>query len=191
MNIPNQLTLLRIVLSFVLIACLLLSGLNFKIAAVVVFALAALTDLWDGKLAREKGLVTDFGILMDPIADKVLVLGSFVALIQLAIVPAWMVVIIATREFLITGVRLFAMGRGQVLAAERSGKHKTVTQMAAIALALIYLVLRETAWGVSVGAIWVHRTQIFLNGIMWVTVASTLISGFDFFWKNRKVILSF
>lgn len=191
MNLPNQLTLLRIVLSFVLIACMLLPGLGFKTAAVVVFTLAALTDLLDGKLARAKGLVTDFGILMDPIADKVLVLGSFMALIQLDIVPAWMVVLIAMREFLLTGIRLVALNRGRVLAAERSGKNKTVMQMVTIALALIYLALRETGWGTSAGTDAVGLLRNGLDGFIWLTMILTITSGISFFWNNRKVILSF
>jgi CDP-diacylglycerol--glycerol-3-phosphate 3-phosphatidyltransferase len=184
MNLPNRLTLLRIVLSFVLIGFMLLPGLGFKTAAVVVFALAALTDLFDGKLAREKGLITDFGILMDPIADKVLVLGSFMALIQLDIVSAWIVVLIATREFLLTSIRLLALKRGQVLAAEKSGKHKTVMQMVTIALALIYLALRETAWSVEM-------LRSVLDFFVWLTMILTMTSGISFFWNNRKVILSF
>ncbi len=191
MNLPNQLTLLRIVLSFVLIGCMLMPGIGFKTAAVVVFALAALTDLLDGKLAREKGLITDFGILMDPIADKVLVLGSFMALIQLDIVPAWMVVLIAMREFLLTGIRLVALNRGQVLAAERSGKNKTVMQMVTIALALIYLALRETGWGVSSGAESIRMIRSGLDLFVWLTMILTITSGISFFWNNRKVILSF
>ncbi|MBI3333849.1 MAG: CDP-diacylglycerol--glycerol-3-phosphate 3-phosphatidyltransferase [Candidatus Omnitrophica bacterium] len=190
MNLPNQLTLFRIVLSFLLIASLLSPGLTARIAAVVVFILACLTDLWDGRLARSKGLVTDFGILMDPIADKILVLSAFVAFVQLGLAPAWMVVLIAAREFLITGLRIFALGRGQVLPAEAAGKHKTVSQMVAISLTLLFLVARESIAARPEGAGWVAAGETGIWWLMLLTVVLTLTSGTSFFWKHRQLILN-
>jgi len=190
MNLPNRLTLMRIALSFVLILFLLTPGVQAKIAAMVVFAAASLTDLWDGKLARKHGIVTDFGVLMDPIADKVLVLSAFLAFVQLHIVPAWMVVLIATREFLVTGLRLFALGRGQVLPAEAAGKHKTASQIVAISVTLIVLTLREAALVWPDRDLWLGWAQ---SGIWWLmlfTVILTMTSGVSFFWRPRKVILN-
>jgi len=190
MNLPNRLTLMRIALSFVLILFLLTPGVQAKIAAMVVFAAASLTDLWDGKLARKHGIVTDFGVLMDPIADKVLVLSAFLAFVQLHIVPAWMVVLIATREFLVTGLRLFALGRGQVLPAEAAGKHKTASQIVAISVTLIVLTLREAALVWPDRDLWLGWAQ---SGIWWLmlfTVILTMTSGVSFFWRHRKVILN-
>ena len=187
MNLPNRLTLLRIVLSIFLILLLLAPGLSPKIAALFVFIAAALTDLWDGRLARSKGLVTDFGILMDPIADKILVLSAFLAFVQLGAAPAWMVALIASREFLVTGLRLFALGKGQVLPAEAAGKHKTVSQMTAISLTLLFLVFEAAAGPARPG--WAQWAQAGIWWLMLLTVALTLISGISFFWRHRRIIL--
>ncbi len=190
MNLPNRLTLVRIALSFVLILLLLTPGVSAKIAAMVVFAAASLTDLWDGKLARKHGIVTDFGVLMDPIADKVLVLSAFLAFVQLHIVPAWMVVLIATREFLVTGLRLFALGRGQVLPAEAAGKHKTASQIVAISVTLIVLTLREAALVWPDRDLWLGWAQSGIWWLMLLTVILTMTSGVSFFWRHRKMILN-
>jgi CDP-diacylglycerol--glycerol-3-phosphate 3-phosphatidyltransferase len=192
MNLPNRLTLLRIALSFLLILCLLPGGFvpRPKLSAFVVFILASLTDLWDGRLARRWGQVTDFGVLMDPIADKILILSAFIAFTQVNLVPAWMVVLIAAREFLITGLRLFAFGRGQVLPAETAGKHKTVSQMVAISLTLLFLLVEET-FSNGIGASrWVEIGREGILGVMLITVALTLTSGISFMWRHRKLILN-
>ncbi|MBI3615848.1 MAG: CDP-diacylglycerol--glycerol-3-phosphate 3-phosphatidyltransferase [Candidatus Omnitrophica bacterium] len=189
MNLPNQLTLLRVALSFLLMVLLLLPGFGPKLAALVVFILASLTDLWDGRLARRWKLVTDFGVLMDPIADKILVLSAFLAFVQLNLVPAWMVALIATREFLITGLRIFALGKGQVLPAEAAGKHKTVSQMVSISLILLFLVARESV--AAKGAIgWITAGGIGIWWLMMLTVTLTLTSGGSFLWRHRKLILN-
>ncbi|MBI3322173.1 MAG: CDP-diacylglycerol--glycerol-3-phosphate 3-phosphatidyltransferase [Candidatus Omnitrophica bacterium] len=190
MNLPNQLTLLRIALSFVIIFFLMMPGLVAKSAALAAFILASLTDWWDGRLARRQGLVTDFGMLMDPIADKILVLSAFCAFVQLRVVPAWMVVLIAAREFIVTGLRLFALGKGQVLPAERAGKHKTVSQVVAIAVTLVVLILRELALLGEGRHEWVTAGEL---GIWWLTlltVALTMTSGISFLWRHRKIILN-
>jgi CDP-diacylglycerol--glycerol-3-phosphate 3-phosphatidyltransferase len=153
-----------------------------------VFTVASLTDLWEGRLARSKGLVTDFGVFMDPIADKVFVLSAFKAFVQLNLVPAWMVVLIATREFLVTGLRLFALGRGHVLPAEAAGKHKTVSQIVAISLILLFLLARES--GVTQGGFWVAHGKEGIWWLMLLTVALTLTSGISFLWRHRKLILN-
>ena len=190
MNLPNQLTLLRIALSFLLILCLLSPGVVLKGAAVLVFTLASLTDLWDGRLARRRGWVTDFGILMDPIADKILVLSAFLSFVQLNVAPVWMVVLIATREFLVTGLRLFALGKGQVLPAEAAGKHKTVSQMVAISITLLFLLAREAVAVESGAARWVTLGEMGIWWLMLLTVILTLVSGISFFWKHRRIILN-
>ena len=190
MNLPNQLTLLRIALSFALIVFLLTPGFAAKLAALGAFVLASLTDLWDGRLARRTGQVTDFGILMDPIADKILVLAAFLAFVQLRLVPAWMVVLIAAREFLITGLRLFALGKGQVLPAEAAGKHKTVSQMVAISVTLLFLVLRSGVGPQARDLGWVRWGEAGIWLLMLLTVVLTLTSGISFIWKHRKLILS-
>lgn len=188
MNLPNQLTLLRIALSFLLIPVLLVPGFAAKLAALLIFVAASLTDLWDGRLARKRKLITDFGILMDPIADKILVLSAFLAFVQLNLAPAWMVVLIAGREFLITGIRLFALGHGQVLPAEASGKHKTVSQMVAISLTLLFLVVREGVAIRSADAQWIETGERGIWFLMLLTMILTVTSGISFFWRHRKLI---
>jgi CDP-diacylglycerol--glycerol-3-phosphate 3-phosphatidyltransferase len=164
-------------------------GIIPKIIAVLIFILACLSDYYDGKIAKKRNLISDFGILMDPIADKILVLGAFLSFVQMQLVPAWMVILIFTREFLITGLRLFAITKGKILAAQREGKHKTVSQMFAISLILAYLLLKEILIKFD---IWTNQWEFyFRRGIyilMLITVILTLTSGISYFWKNRKLI---
>lgn len=188
MNLPNRLTLLRIALSFVMMFLLWIPGLPAKLGALVVFAIAGLTDWWDGLLARRQKLITDFGILMDPIADKVLVLSALIAFVQLQVVAAWMVVVIATREFLITGLRLLALEKGQVLPAEAAGKYKTILQMAAISVTLIYLVAREAAPPGPAAEKLIRFGPFAIESLMFLTVVLTLASGISFLWRHRKII---
>ena len=188
MNLPNKLTILRIVLTFVFMLFLFSRGLVFKIIALVVFSLASLTDFYDGYIARKRNLVTNFGKIMDPIADKLLVLGAFLAFVQLHIISAWMVVLIISREMIITGLRLFAMTKGKFLQAEKGGKHKTVSQMVAIFLILGYLIFKEIIiryfnWTYNI-EVWC-RLGIVLT--MLVTGTLTLISGISYLWNNRSL----
>jgi CDP-diacylglycerol--glycerol-3-phosphate 3-phosphatidyltransferase len=189
MNLPNKLTVLRIFLAFILMGLLFLSGLAAKVLAILVFLTACLTDYLDGKIARARHCITDFGKIMDPLADKVLVLGAFLSFVEMQLVPAWMVVIIIVRELFLTGVRFLAMRRGLVLAAESAGKHKTVSQMVTIFVILVFLVIRETGvtfsfWNVDLEKI--LRNSIFF--LMIVTVALTIVSGLTYFWNNRKLL---
>ena len=130
MNLPNKLTMLRIILVpfFVLFMTIEASPVNTFIA-LVVFVIASLTDMLDGKIARKYGLVTNFGKLMDPLADKVLVMSAMLCFVSSGWAPAWIVIVILTREFLVTSLRLIAAGEGTVIAADKWGKIKTVTQM--------------------------------------------------------------
>lgn len=191
MNLPNKLTISRIILTFAFMFFLFKQGILAKSLALVSFLVASLTDFYDGRIAKRKGMVTDFGRLMDPIADKVLTLAAFLAFVELKLVPAWMVVLIISRELVITGLRIFAVTKGKVLSATASGKHKTVSQIAAIFIILVFLILREA--GIGLFGIWNStveywfRWAIFL--LMLVTCVLTLISGGLFLAKNRKVIV--
>ncbi|MDD5019051.1 MAG: CDP-diacylglycerol--glycerol-3-phosphate 3-phosphatidyltransferase [Candidatus Omnitrophica bacterium] len=189
MNLPNYLTLSRIALTFVVMALLFVRNFTAACAALVIFVVACLTDLLDGWVARKKGLISDFGKLMDPVADKVLVAGLFLTFVQLQLVGAWVVVVIIVREFLITGMRILALRRGVVLAAENAGKHKTVSQMAAITLILIFLILKESGLRFS---FWNERWEAhFAAGIhivVSVAVFFTLYSGISYLWRNRGLI---
>jgi CDP-diacylglycerol--glycerol-3-phosphate 3-phosphatidyltransferase len=189
MNLANKLTMLRIVLTFVFIIVLSWQGLAAKIAALVIFILAALSDLFDGWIAHKRNMVTDFGRLMDPIADKILVLAAFAAFLQLQLISAWMFVIIVSREILITSLRLFALNKGKVLSAARAGKHKTVSQMAVIFYILGFIVVKESVMTFSVwNPVWEDFFRNSINVLMVLTVGLTLYSGISYLWENRKVI---
>ncbi|MDD5449733.1 MAG: CDP-diacylglycerol--glycerol-3-phosphate 3-phosphatidyltransferase [Candidatus Omnitrophica bacterium] len=182
MNLPNKLTISRIVLTFLFMFLLFSQGLAAKIWALVVFFTASITDLFDGRIARKNNQITDFGKFMDPIADKILVLAAFFAFIELELVPAWMVVIIVLREFVVTGIRLLALTKNIVLPAQEGGKHKTFSQMSAIFLILIFLIMREAGTGLR------FQTVIFV--VMLITAALTLISGASFLYRNRRIFWS-
>lgn len=189
MNIANKLTVLRVILTFIFMFFLFCQGVGAKIASLVIFLLAALSDFLDGLIAHKRNMVTDFGRLMDPIADKILVVAAFAAFVQMQVIEAWMFVIIISREFLITSLRLFALNKGKVLSATRSGKHKTFSQMAVIFAILVFILVKEVmltyfTWNPA----W---ERIFRNGIyilMLITVGLTLYSGLSYLWINRKII---
>jgi CDP-diacylglycerol--glycerol-3-phosphate 3-phosphatidyltransferase len=188
MNIANKITLSRIILTFVFMIFLSFDGLWAKIISLVVFLCAALTDLIDGRIAQRRNMVTDFGKLMDPIADKILVLAAFAAFVQMHLIRDWMFIIIS-REILITSVRLFALNKGKVLSAKRSGKHKTLSQMLLIVLILLFILFKQVrisfyTWNPSWEAGFLRTIDV----IMWVVVALTLYSGISYLWENRKLI---
>ncbi len=144
MNLSNQLTLSRLGLSFVMALCLTVPIPYGKTAGLVVFLAAAATDFWDGRLARRRGTVTVFGQLMDPLVDKLLIGAAFISFTAMnQIVPAWIVIVIMAREFMVTGLRLLAATRGRVIPAGRWGKHKTAWQMVVITLILAGIALRD------------------------------------------------
>ena len=189
MNIANRITMARIVLTFVFMFFLFCHGLWAKAISLVVFMLAALSDFLDGFIANKRNMVTDFGRVMDPIADKILVLAAFSAFVQLQIIEAWMFMIIVSREILITSLRLFALNKGKVLSAARAGKHKTVSQMLVIFTILGFIVLKESMLTYSTwNPLW---EKVFRQGIyvlMLITVGLTLYSGISYLWENRKII---
>lgn len=181
--------MLRIVLTFLFMFFLFCHGLLAKAASLVIFLFAALSDFLDGMIAHKKNMVTDFGRLMDPIADKILVLAAFAAFVQLQLIDAWMFMIIVSREILITSLRLFALNKGKVLAATRAGKHKTVSQMSVIFIILGFVLLKEimlTYFTWDPGWERFFRQGIYI--LMLVTVGLTLYSGLSYLWENRKII---
>lgn len=194
MNIANQLTVLRIILTFVFMFFLSFpfrgtAGLLAKVLSLTIFIFAALSDFLDGRIAHKRNMVTDFGRLMDPIADKILVLAAFIAFVQMQLIDAWMLVIIVSREILITSLRLFALNKGRVLAAAKAGKHKTVSQMAVIFYILGFIVLKEVmlaffTWNPAWEAFFRQSIYIF----MLFTVGLTLYSGLSYLWENRRII---
>ena len=189
MNIANRLTVLRIILTFVFMFFLFCHGLWAKTLSLLIFIFAALSDFFDGRIAQKKNMVTDFGRLMDPIADKVLVLAAFAAFVQMQLIDAWMFVIIIFREILITSLRLFALNKGRVLSAGKAGKHKTFSQMSVIFFILLFIILKETmlaffTWNPA----WEKLFSRSIYVLMLMTVVLTLYSGLSYLWENRKVI---
>ena len=159
-------------------------GAFFKSCALFVFLVASLTDYWDGRIAKKRNQVTSFGRLMDPIADKILTLSAFLAFVQMAIIPAWMVVMIASRDLLITGIRLLIPENGEWKGARSSGKHKTVLQFASIVGVLIFLTVKETSyWHLE----WTPGALRFIYWSMLFIVTMTLWSGIRFVAKNREI----
>ncbi len=199
MNIANKLTVLRIFLTFVFIFFLTFPFhgiwvLWSRVISLAIFIFAALSDFLDGMIAHKKNMVTDFGRLMDPIADKILVLAAFAAFVQLQLIEAWMFVIIISREILITSLRLFALNKGKVLSAAKAGKHKTFSQMAVIFIILGFIVLKETMRTLESFTWNPNWERFYSQGIyilMLFTVVLTLYSGLSYLWENRKIIAKF
>lgn len=184
MNLPNSLTLARLGVTVFFVASLSLVYPFHQTVALLLFLAATLTDYLDGVIARRWNLITDFGKLMDPLADKVLTASAFICLIPFGALPAWAVIIIISREFLITGLRLLASSKNIILPAEKLGKHKTAWQMATIIYFLLLLALSEWTGSNSVlEAAW--RTGQWLVGI---TVILTVYSGLAYLYKNRALI---
>ena len=196
MNLPNKLTVSRFVLTALFLWAVFSRSPVNDTLALVFFCAASLTDYFDGRIARGRGLITSFGTLMDPLADKILTCSAFIAFVERSrlnpatVVPveAWMVVIIVARELAITGLRLLAASKNVVLAAERYGKHKTISQMVAIiALLVMDASVEWWPWLQSALKWWVPT---FAQLVLWVTVSLTATSGALYLWRNRAIYLS-
>ena len=184
MNLPNRLTLARLALTVFFVVVMSLPFPGHYLWALGFFLLATITDYLDGVVARRYDLVTDFGKLMDPLVDKILTAAAFILLIPAQTLPAWIVIVIISREFLITGLRVLANAKGQILPAERLGKHKTAWQMVTI---LYFLILLGTQpWWPEPWWSWSQNT---LGSILVaITTVLTVYSGGAYFWKNRSLI---
>jgi CDP-diacylglycerol---glycerol-3-phosphate 3-phosphatidyltransferase len=199
LNLPNKLTLSRLALTAVFVVVMFAQFKFHETVALALFVAASLTDYYDGMIARRDKLITDFGILMDPLADKILTCSAFIAFVERQNdagepwMPAWMVVIIVARELAITGLRLLAASKKVVLAAERYGKHKTISQIVAIIAILVLAAHGE--WGMIGGLFsfdllgfgpWVGW---FTELATWLTVVLTFFSGAIYLWRNRNIYL--
>ena len=183
-RLPNILTVSRIILAGIFLFLLLFvtfEGVYF--IALLVFLLASLTDYFDGKIARWQKSTSVIGAFLDPLADKVLIIGAFLAFIELMLIPAWMVVVILAREFLITGLRLVASGFGKSIPASKIAKHKTVSQMVVIYLVLLFLCFKDYA---VLGG-YVLQIQVLIMVFMYIAVFITIVSGVMYFYANRYV----
>lgn len=173
MNLPNKLTMFRVILIpfFVLFMLVDITGMD-KWIALAIFIIASLTDLLDGKIARKYNLVTNFGKFMDPLADKLLVCSALICLVEMAKLPAWMVIVIIAREFIISGFRLIASDNGVVIAASYWGKFKTTFQMVMICLLIADI----------------EAISAITNVIIWAALILTVVSLIDYLAKNKDIM---
>jgi CDP-diacylglycerol--glycerol-3-phosphate 3-phosphatidyltransferase len=195
MNLPNKLTLSRfgLTVAFLLV---MFSEMRFhKTIALTFFVLAGISDFLDGQIARRRNLITNFGILMDPLADKIMVCSAFIAFVGLHWLPAWMAVIVVARELAITGLRLLAASKNVVLAAERYGKHKTISQIVAIIAIFIWQIIQADEWAqpgqmIFGWQLFSHPWVYWVAEVSkWLAVALTFVSGWLYLWKNRELYL--
>ena len=199
MNLPNKLTVSRFGLTVLFLWAVFSKFKYNNTLALFFFGLAGLTDILDGRIARARGLITNFGILMDPLADKIMTCSAFIAFVESTHlnpaapvkVGAWLVVLFVARELAITGLRLLAASKNIVLAAERFGKHKTISQMVTIIIILLGLAAREdwNCFGVNYERFNVSFSRS-VFGLMLLTVGLTLVSGIVYFYKNGERFLS-
>ena len=176
MNLPNKLTIARVCMVPLVMVALMMNTGTSRVVAMVIFALASLTDMLDGKIARKYNLITNFGKLMDPLADKILTAAAMVCLVELGDLAAWIVVIILFREYAITGLRSVAASENIVVAANIWGKVKTVCQMFALMLLMLKPQIMALC-GINLG-LW----------LMYVALILTVYSGVDYVWKLNKQI---
>jgi CDP-diacylglycerol--glycerol-3-phosphate 3-phosphatidyltransferase len=192
MNLPNRLTVGRLFLTMFFVVAL---GTHFPFhytAALVLFVVAGITDYVDGEIARRYGMVTDFGKLMDPLIDKVMTAAAFVSLVPLGAIPAWVAIVVISREFLITGLRLLAGSKNRVLAADPIGKHKTAWQFATVIFFLVLLAVEEFRSGTPANSstaydlhgLWIYGGE----AVSTVAVVLTVYSGVDYFWRHRALL---
>jgi CDP-diacylglycerol--glycerol-3-phosphate 3-phosphatidyltransferase len=176
MNLPNKLTVLRVIMIPFFVLFLLLDGgtnVTYRYIAAAVFIVASFTDLLDGKIARKYGLVTNFGKFMDPLADKLLVCAGLICFTELGQLPAWIVIVIISREFIISGFRLVASDNGVVIAASYWGKFKTASQMVMSVLLILNIPV----------------LTIVTNAYIWIAAILTVVSLVDYIAKNYRVLM--
>ncbi|MEP7013913.1 MAG: CDP-diacylglycerol--glycerol-3-phosphate 3-phosphatidyltransferase [Verrucomicrobiota bacterium] len=188
MNWANRLTLSRLVLTIFFVAALNSSWPYARTTALVLFLIAGITDFVDGEIARRYGDVTNFGKLMDPLVDKIMIAAAFISLVPLKAIPAWAATTVVARDFLITGLRLMASSKGRVLPAESLGKQKTSWQVVTVIFFLALLSVSELRYG-SEQSIWWTRSWNEVGSILvWITVALTVYSGLGYAWRHRELI---
>jgi CDP-diacylglycerol--glycerol-3-phosphate 3-phosphatidyltransferase len=195
MNLPNKLTVSRIVATVALLVVIFSEMPWHETIALALFVAASVTDFLDGRIARGRNLITNFGILMDPLADKILICSVFIAFVGRGWISAWIVVIVVARELAITGLRLLAASKNLVLAAERYGKHKTISQITAIIS--VFVLHSYSQWGLVGG--WVFGFSLwggapwvvgFTKFSIWAAVTLTFVSGALYLWRNRNLYLT-
>ena len=192
MNLANKLTMLRIILVPIFLIFIVVKGIPYgSIIATLIFIIASLTDQLDGYIARSRNEITNFGKFMDPLADKLLVTAALISLVEFNLIPGWATVVIIAREFAVSGLRTLAASEGKVIAASWWGKIKTVTQIIAILLLLFQVNIESTAYlsnmfdnNEIVKTFFAYAPKIALI----IAVLMTIVSGIDYFVKNKHVI---
>jgi len=192
MNLPNLITMFRLILTAIFCAAASAEGTLGYTIALVAFCLGAISDWLDGYLARKMNLVTSLGKLLDPLADKILVSAGFVYLSAKGLCPVWVTALIICREFLVTGIRQIAVEKGTVIAADSLGKWKTTFQLVFIITALTHLTFLKVD-----SQIWIVKFLQYLSNpehwlfplSLWPAVVLTVVSGYSYFWKSRAMIL--
>jgi CDP-diacylglycerol--glycerol-3-phosphate 3-phosphatidyltransferase len=188
MNWANRLTLSRLGLTILFVIALNSEWPFGRTLALALFVIAGVTDLVDGEIARRYQFVTNFGKLMDPLVDKVMMSAAFISLVPLKAIPAWAATIVVARDFLITGLRLLASAQGRVLPAETLGKHKTSRQIVTVLFFLALLSAQELSYADRNSTLWMRAWHDGGRTLVWITVALTLYSGLGYAWRHRAVV---
>jgi CDP-diacylglycerol--glycerol-3-phosphate 3-phosphatidyltransferase len=188
MNWANRLTLSRLALTVLFVAALNSSWEYARTSALIIFVIAGVTDFVDGEVARRYGIITNFGKLMDPLVDKIMIAAAFISLVPLKAVPAWAATTVVARDFLITGLRLMASAKGRVLPAERLGKQKTSWQIITVIFFLALLATSELRFANESSTWWLRARDEAGPILVWITVGLTVYSGLGFTWRHRELI---
>ena len=186
LNLPNKLTLIRMFLAPIYLALMLIEFPYHYIVALAVFAVASLTDMLDGKIARKNNLITVFGKLLDPLADKMLTTAALLAFMREGWCSIWIVMIVLTREFAVAGVRLIATAQGIVIPANNWGKAKTVSQMV-FTIVIMLLAELDATFDIFANAGWFTLARV-SNIMLWITAVLTVVSGITYFVDSQKLI---
>jgi len=188
MNWANRITLSRLALTVLFVVSLNSSWQYARTTALVIFLIGGLTDFIDGEIARRYGIITNFGKLMDPLVDKIMLAAAFISLVPLKAVPAWAATTIVARDFLITGLRLMASAKGRILPAESLGKQKTSWQVITVLFFLGLFSASELRFANEESLWWLRAWNQAGPILVWITVALTLYSGVAYAWRHRELI---
>ena len=188
MNWANRITLSRLALTVLFVVSLNSSWQYARTTALVIFLIAGLTDFIDGEIARRYGIITNFGKLMDPLVDKIMLAAAFISLVPLKAVPAWAATTVVARDFLITGLRLMASAKGRILPAESLGKQKTSWQVITVLFFLGLFSASELRFANEESLWWLRAWNQAGPILVWITVALTLYSGVAYAWRHRELI---
>lgn len=188
MNWANRLTLSRLALTILFVVALNSSWQYARTAALILFLIAGVTDFVDGEIARRYGHITNFGKLMDPLVDKIMMAAAFISLVPLKAIPAWAATAVVARDFLITGLRLMASAKGHILPADRLGKQKTSWQIITVIFFLALFSAGELRFADETSKWWLRAWNEAGPILVWITVALSIYSGLGYAWQHRELI---